>query len=692
MATANNSALNVSDLDFFSIKENLKTFLRSQSEFTDYDFEGSSMSVLLDLLAYNTYYNSFYLNMAANESFLDTAQLRENILSHAKNLNYVPASKQGSQAQVNINVTPSMVENNEVNYITLEKYTRLLGQDIKGVNYPFVTINANTAYKSGGSFYFPNVFIRQGEVVTLQFQANTSNPKRNFEIPSANVDTTTIVVTVQESSTNSYTEQYNLAEDLTQITANSKIFFLEENQKLTHSIYFGDDVLGKKPKDGNIINVTYLDTVGSPSNGISGFAFTSKVAGLFRDNVVISTVSASSGGTDKETNEQIKFRAPYFYSTQNRAVTKNDYENLITKDYNNIDSVTVWGGEENDPPMYGKVFLSLKTKGYYALTQLEKQRILNSLVSNRNVLTVSPEIVSPDYCFILVRGKVTYNPNLTRKSTNELLSSVRAAIQSYNDEDLNKFDSIFKISKLQQYIENADAGITGSDIMVYLQKQVDIENFKSRNYVINYNAKLKKGDLEEKIYSFPQLTVYDIQNVPRNVFFEEIPESFTGVSSIVIQNPGTGYKTTPTVVISGDGTGATGRATVVNGKVIAVDITNPGYNYSRATVSIEGDGIAASAYATIQGNYGRIRSFYYKENGEKVVVNENAGTVDYLKGTIELKSLNSLAVIENQFYDANVLTVNSVPYDEIIYPLRNRIFAIDMNNPQSIQLELAIGL
>lgn len=691
MAIANTTSLAVANLDFSSIKTNLKNFMRSQTEFTDYDFDGSGLSILLDVLAYNTYYNAFYLNMAANEAFLDTAQLRQNILSQAKLVNYIPASRQGSLSMVNVRVTPSISENQEINLISLDRYTRIMGRDVNGVNYPFVTINANTAYKSNGSFFFPNVMIKQGEVVTLQFEANTSNPKRRYEIPSANVDTTSIVVSVQESSSNSYTEHYNLNQDLTEITANSEVYFMEENENLNYTIAFGDGVLGKRPKDGNIVTVTYLDTFGSVANNISKFTFTSKVSGLFRDNVSITTVKSSYGGSDKETEEQVKFRAPYFYSAQNRAVTKDDYETLITKDYNNIDAVSVWGGEENDPIVYGKIFLSLKTRGYYSLTDLEKQQIIESLIRSRNVLTVMPEIVDPDYCFILVRGKVTYNPVLTDKSNNELNNTIRQAIEKYNNDELNTFRSIFKLSKLQQYIEACEPSITGSDIYIYLQKQVDIENLKSRNYIIKFGSSLNKGGISEKLFTFPQVVVYDLANIQRQVFFEEVPESYTGIGSVVVLDAGTNYTSVPKVTITGDGTGATAYAKIVNRRVTEIVVTNKGYNYTRATVSIQGDGSGATAYARVENNYGTLRSFYYKSNGEKVIVNENAGTIDYLNGIIELTSLLTDNVVLNTFYDENVLTVNGLPSDEIIYPARNRIFAIDMNNPQSIQLEIVEG-
>ena len=252
------AALRVSELDFASIKENLKTYLRSQTEFQDYDFEGSGMSVLLDILAYNTHYMAYYLNTTANEMFLDSAQLRSSILSHAKLMNYVPGSPQGALSKINVTVTPSNSEDQASTTLTLNKYTRLLGTDKDGVNYPFVTLYSNTAIKSSGAFNFANVVIKQGEVNSIQYQMTPSNTARRFAIPSSNVDTTTVVVNVQESSSNTDISTYTLADDITEITANSKVYFLEENENSEYTFYFGDDVIGKKPRNGNILSLIHI--------------------------------------------------------------------------------------------------------------------------------------------------------------------------------------------------------------------------------------------------------------------------------------------------------------------------------------------------------------------------------------------------------------------------------------------------
>jgi hypothetical protein len=688
MATGNTS-LRVTELDFFTIRDNLKNYLQSQDTFSDYNFEGSGLSVLLDILSYNTYYNAFYLNMIANEAFLDTAQDRKNMLSHAKLINYVPSSARGSESLIDIKVTPSINENQSVNYIVLNKYTKLMGADINGVNYPFATINANTAYKDNGVFSFANVVIKQGELITHQYAVDANNVTGRYTIPSANVDTSTLVVTIQTSLSNTSTDQYFLAADLTELRSNSKVYFLEEDQDLNYTLYFGDNVLGQKPANGNIIIVSYLDTVGSVANNIQKYIFTDPVGGLYRDNVRITVTQGSYGGSDKEDIEAIRFRAPYFYTAQNRAVTTNDYEALITKDYNNIEAVSVWGGEENDPIVYGKVYLSLKTRGFYQLTELEKNNIKNTLIKNRNVLTVSPEIVDPEYVFIQVGGKVTYNPSLTTKNDTQLLDIVKNAIYSYAQNELYTFNSTFKLSKLQYYIENSDPSITASDINIYLQNRKTLVPGTTANYTMNFNTPLRKGDLFQKLYTYPDITVPDSTGASRKIFFEEVPESYTSVDSISIVNPGINYSPYPVVTITGDGSDATAEAEVINGRIVKVNITNPGINYTRAIVNVtDGTGSEAVLTARLRSDYGTLRTYYFQPDGQKIFVNNEAGTVNYLTGRVTLTSLNLLSVTRNPFYDQNILTFNVVPELSVIPPLRNRLLAIDTNNIQAIQLQM----
>ena len=685
---AANTTLTVTDLDFDSIKNNLKTFLRSQTRFQDFDFEGSGMNVLLDLLAYNTHYNAFYLNMIANEMFLDTSKLRQSTVSHAKLINYVPESSHGAETKLNIRVTPSVSEDQEISTLTLDKYTKVFGGSLDGVNYPFVVLDSHTVNKDGSSFLFSNVTIKQGEVVTRQFLMDPTNTKRRFEIPSDRIDLNTVIVTVQESASNTFTSVYNLAEDLTEITRDSKVYFVEENEDGNYRIYFGDDVIGKKPTDGNIINVTYIDNSGSIANKINVFTVSTSV-GSFNDNVRVSSTSAAYSGSEKETIDQVKHRAPYFYSAQNRAITKYDYETLITKDYTNIDSVAVWGGEDNIPIIYGKVFLSLKTKENFFLTNLEKESIKNTLIENRNVLTVIPEIVDPSYTYILVRGSVYYDSTLTQYTAAQIRSFVVAAIEDYKTDFLGKFKSGFQKAEIQQYIQNSENSITGSDIKVILQKRIPITPSQSKSYTVDFGVPIKKCDFNSSISSYPSVTIVDTNFIERKVFFEEVPSINSGIEKIDILNGGVNYTTVPTVTIVGDGTGATGIAKLYGGRIASIEITNRGSNYTRATVSISGEtGSGVQVNPVLQSRVGILRTYYLNASGEKVFVNNNAGTIDYDNGIIVLTSLLPVSVDSNSYYEPNVLTINTYVDKEIITSIRNKIIDIDVDNPLSYQIEV----
>lgn len=687
---AANTSLRVTELDFDTIKTNLKNYLRSQSRFQDFDFEGSGMSVLLDLLAYNTHYNAFYLNMIANEMFLDTSRIRQSTISHAKLINYVPDSRHAAEAKVNITVTPS---NNEANdtILTLQKYTRILGASIDGVNYPFVTLDSVTTSKVNGAFQFANVILKQGEVVTRQFLMEPSNTSRRFEIPSANVDTETLVVTIQQSASNTETFVYELADDLTELSSNSRVYFVEENSAGNYTVYFGDNVIGKRPDDNSIVTFTYLDTLGESGNKINLFSSSVSI-GPFNDSVAINSWGPSYSGSEKETIEQLKYRAPYFYTAQNRAVTINDYETLIMKDYENIESVAVWGGEDNDPPVYGKVYLSLKTKENYFLTNLEKERIKETLINNRNILTVVPEIIDPSYNYALIRGRIYYNQTLTSKTAGEIRNFVAAAIEDYTNENLDRFKGVFHKSKLQQYIEDSEQSITGSDIRVLLQKRVDLTLDQSKNYVVEFDVPIKKGDFVSALSSYPAVTILDSTNVQRQAFFEEVASVDSGIEKIEIVDGGINYREAPTITISGDGTGATAIARVAGGRIYEIAITNRGTNYSRAFVTITGgEGAGAIVEPVLQSRVGKLRTYYVDSLGVKTIINGNAGDIDYDRGTVTLLSLNPISLVKNEFYDDNTLTI-SVPVErEIISTLRNKIVTIDVDDPLAIQVDVIAG-
>jgi hypothetical protein len=690
---ASNNITRIAELDFFEIKENLKAYLRGQSEFTDYDFDGAGLNVLLDILAYNTHYNSFYLNMVGNEMFLDTAQLRASLISHGKLTNYVPETKHGAIATVTIKVTPGAFEDQTATTLTMDKYLNFLSEANDGRNYNFVTLNSNTATKNvDGYFLFSNVQIKQGETVTNQYLMDLgANPKRRFTIPAANCDSATLVVKNQESPSNVTITPYTLSTDLTEARSNSTVFWFEESSdpNTAYTIYFGDNYIGRRPSNGSVIILTYLDTAGDAANGLRRFVATDPVGG-YSANIEITTVSPASGGAERESIESIRFRAPIHYTVQNRAVTKADYQDLLLRDYPNIRSIAIWGGQDNDPVVYGKVFISLAPVDDYVFSNLEKERIKNEIIANRAVLAIFPEIVEPDYSYLQFVVDVNYDPSLTTKQADEIRTLVRQQIIDYKDSDLGLFNQAFRKSKLQRLIDGCDKSITSSSVQVFIQKRVEPTVGTSLNYTVQFYQELFKGSILDKLYSYPSISVYDRNNITRSVFFEEVPDAFTGIDSVSILAAGTGYTEIPTVTITGDGTGATAEAKIVNGRVTAVNVTNRGSNYTTATVAITegGAGAGASAQAILQVRNGTLRTYYLKTNGEKVIVNESAGTIDYLTGKIILNELQVLEIPDNARYDNTLFTLNIEPENDTIYPLRNQIFLLDDNDSGAIAITM----
>lgn len=686
MATAN-SALRIAELDFDGIRSNLITFLRGQTQFQDYDFDGSGMSVLIDLLAYNTHYMAYYLNMVGNEMFLDTAQMRSSVVSHAKHINYVPGSARGATAIVDLTITPEGSEDTATGTFTLPKYTRFVSEPLDGISYIFSTTSANTAVKSGGSFHYHNLEIRQGEPAIQYYSVNGQT---RFNIPSSNVDTDTVTVTVQASPSNTVTNLFTLADDLTEIGPTSEIFFLEENSDVAgqYTISFGDGILGKQVTDDNIIQIRYMDTHGEYANKTNTFISASSIGG-YSANVRVTSLSRAAGGRSKETVEEIRKRAPIAYTVQNRAVTKNDYQTLLLEDYPNIDTISVWSGDENDPPVYGKVFISMKPEDGYYISLLEKERIKDEIIANRSVLTVTPEIVDPDYTYMLLNVTVNYSPDLTTLDETELKQLVRQAILDYRESDLQSFNSTFRMSRLQKAIDNAHECIRGSSVRIYLQKRKDIVVGEDKIYSMDFGTPIYRGVIEDKFYTYPEMTVLDTEGTERSIYFEDTPNSLSGIDSIRITASGSEYLTNPTVTITGDGNGATAIARITNGKVSTIEVENRGTDYTTATVEIEGDtGSGATAIAQLEAKNGTLRSFYYKSTGEKVVVNSDVGSIDYVKGRVIINSLNPLEVAVNDRYSANVATFNAVPYDDVIPPQRNRILDIDTGDSGSIFIKM----
>ena len=679
--------LRVTELDFDTIKNNLKAFLNQQSEFTDYDFEGSGLNILLDILAYNTHYNAYYLNMVANESFLDTAILRDSVISHAKTLGYTPHSTRASVATINFTANSATSTSGT---LTLPAGFGFLSNQIDSKPYNFVVLEDTTVTKANSTYYFQNLEIYEGQLTTYRFTHNSaSNPKQVFTLPDANIDTTTIKVQVAPSSGNTQLTVYNLVSDILDVGVTSEVYYLQENKSGKYQIYFGNDAVGKSLPDGAIVNVTYLRTNGTAANKANNYVATSGISDSLAESItsfVIDPVSPAAGGAVRESVDDIKFGAAAQFTTQNRLVTVKDYESYLKKNYPSIDSLSVWGGEEENPPTYGKVYISLKPKENYFISETEKQRIIDEIISPKAIVAVSAEIRNPEYLYLLVENYVEYDKKKTSSTPEAIKTSIRNAVLVYRDTNLNKFDSTFVLSKLQDYIDGVDLNaITGSETVLRLQKRFEPTLGASTTYTINFNALLHRGTTTNKLTS-SEFRIYDAEGVIRTVLFEEVPESFTGISEIQVTNAGNGYTTAPTVTITGDGTGAVANAIIVNGRIQGIEVTNRGINYTRAIVTISGgDGYGGSAIAVLDGRFGYLRTIYYDDNAEKQTINEQIGTINYITGAVTINDIRILSVVPN---DGLIrLTIESEK--GIIKSSKNTIITLDDADISSITTELS---
>ena len=673
------SRLNVSELDFDTIKENLKSFLQQQSEFTDYDFEGSGLNVLLDILAYNTHYNAYYLNMVANEAFIDSAVLRDSVVSHAKLLGYTPYSRSAASATITLTVESG---SNTAAELTIPRGYNFQSNLIDDVSYNFVVLEETTVTKSNTQFVFENLTIHEGNFVTYSFtHSQSTNPKAFFTLPDENIDTTTLSVSVRPSASNTDIATYTDVTEVLDVSATSEVYFLQES-RLGYQIYFGDDVIGKKLPDGAIVTVTYLVTSGTAANKANDFVPTQTLDGF--DDFTVDIVTVAAGGAEKESVDNIKFSAPLQYTTQNRLVTVKDYEAYILQNYPSVDSISVWGGEDNIPPVYGKVFVSLKPRTNYYLSLTEKQRVIDEIIKPKSMLSVKTEILDPEYLYLIVNNKVKYDSRKTTSSETTLKTAIRNAVIGYKTTNLDKFSSIFILSKFQDTIDSVDNSILGSETVIRLQKRFEPTLSVSKTYEIAFNAPLHRGTISNKLLS-SEFTVYDATNVLRTVIVEELPGSFTGISSIEVSDAGIDY-VSPTVTITGDGTGATAVATVRNGTIQSITITNRGTNYTKAVVTItDASGYGATATATIDSRTGTLRTVYFNSAAERIVVDSEAGTVNYDTGLITLNDLKVESVIPSD----GLIRIDIESEEGIIETVRNTIITIDEDDPVSIVTTLS---
>jgi hypothetical protein len=678
---ASQSRLQITELDFDTIKENLKSFLKQQNTFQDYDFEGAGLSVLLDVLAYNTHYNAYYLNMVANESFLDSAVIRDSVVSHAKSLNYTPYSRTASKAIIDLDIVSPT---NTPDILELPRGTIFSSDLLDNTSYNFILNEDVTVSKANSSFFFEGLEILEGELVTYNYQyEEQTNPKLLFTIPDANVDTKTIRVVVTKSQSNTEQQLFTLARDAVDVGKDDPVYFLQEGRNGKYQIYFGNGIVGKKIDDNSIISVSYLVTQGSVANGIDGFILSTQIDKPF-SSISINTTSPSSGGSDRESIDEIKFGSTKLFASQNRLVTYQDYESYIINTYPNIESISVWGGEQETSPVYGKVFVALKPKEGYFISESEKQRIVEEIIKPKSVVTVNAIIREPEMLYVKVVNTVKYDRNKTVLTEEQLKNRIRFEILNFFNKNVNKFNTTFALSKMVEEIDNTDSSIIGIESRIRLEKRFRPFLNTRTTYNINFNASLSRGSSFNRLVS-DEFDVFDNRGVRRLAQIEEVPESFTGISDIVVLNPGNGYTSTPNVIITGDGFGAKAEAKVVNGRIESINIINRGRDYTRALIIISGGGgFGSQAVSILDNRFGNLRLVYFDENAERQIINSQIGSINYNTGEIILNNLN---VLRTYSFDG-LLKINIQSQSEILQSVRNNIITIDQNDVTSILTNL----
>ena len=514
------------NLDFASLRSQIKDYLRVNSDFADFDFEGSNFSTLIDLLAYNSYITAYNTNMAVNECFLDSATLRENVVSLARNIGYVPRSARSAQAVVNFSVDLST---NDTKILTLKAGQVALGVQ-QGSSYIFSIPDDFVATSGTNNIAtFDNLKIYEGIYLEKTFQIDYSQPNQRFILPNANIDTTSIRVTVS-STTN---EIYSLYNNILQVDSTSKLFLIQEIEDEQYEILFGDGIIGKKPPAGAIVTVTYIVTNGRLGNNARNFSF----VGILRDDTdttitsgisVLTTQQKSENGDGIEDVSSIKYLAPRIYSSQYRAVTANDYTGIIPFVYPNVESVTAYGGEELDPPEYGKVFISIKPKNGSFLSQITKDDISRQL-KQYSIAGIKPEIIDLKYLYVEVDTSVYYNTNATSDAA-ELITAVTKTLTTYsNSSDINAFGGRFKYSKVVGLIDDAARGVTSNITRVKMRRDIVPEINTFATYELCYGNAFYDQPNGYGVRS----TGFTVSGIDGTLYLGDIPTAGTTVGKLV---------------------------------------------------------------------------------------------------------------------------------------------------------------
>ena len=479
--------LSTSELDFDSLKDDFRKFLLSQNQYKDYNFDGSNMSIILDLLTYNTHINAYYLNQIGTESFLDTAKLKESVVSHAKELNFIPRSRNSSRATINISTTGPVNDGTKIiNKFTT--FTTTLGSN----TLTFSTDRDVTAVNDGtGNFIANNVSIFEGTVVTEFFDVTSSNTK--IVISSANVDIDSLDVVVQNSSSDLANTQFRKAENLFNLTPSSSVFFVQGYGKDKYEIEFGNDITGKRLTPGNIIRLRYRETLGEEGNNARNFTSTDAT-------ITPITIARSSLGAERESIDSIRFNAPRVFSTQDRAITAEDYKSLVKNKFPTIETLNVIGGEKLSPPRYGKVVVIPKPFNSTVASQSLKDSIVEFLSEKTSIST---EVITADPKFIVldIKSSVRFNSTQTTRSEEDLRSSIINSIINFGAENLSEFDKDFRYSKLLTTIDSTDTSILSNNTNVRMVKEISPFVGSTANYVLNYDNSIERGSFVSSLFN-----------------------------------------------------------------------------------------------------------------------------------------------------------------------------------------------
>ena len=542
MATSANSYLRVTELDFEDIRNNLKSFLSTQTEFQDYDFEGSAISTLLDVLAYNTHYNSYYVNMLANEMFLDTAQQRESVVSKAKELGYVPVSAIGATANINVTFTGIDPTTSQFTIPKNSKFTTT----IDDVQYTYVTPRAYTVVNENNTFS-RDIEIKEGVPLTHRFVVS-GDRKQRFIIPNEGVDFTSLTVFVQESDTDTTLTEFTQATDIRQVFATTPIYFLEEAYEGKYELVFGSGSLGKSLRNGNILIVDYLVCSGEETNGASAFSVDTLNVGESYDAAQLTVNSSARGGRPKETIDSIKFNAPRNYQTQNRAIINEDYSRILLAENPDLQSVIAFGGQDANPPQFGKVFIAVKPFAEQFTTATRKQQLKDSIV-DRTPLAVDPVFIDADYTYVIPSVTTFYDLTKTTDTTSEIERRIRDAIADFSTNNLERFGNRLRYSRFVRALDNTRSGvILNNEASLRLEKRISPNIQRAEKVTLNYNNPIRPSTINSTQFTFQGFSAFIDDDGQGNIRFYRFNQEKQ--KTIILSNTGTVDYDAGTIVIN----------------------------------------------------------------------------------------------------------------------------------------------